>query len=484
MARAEFPEKSSQTLGEFWLPTNAEHRVAGILTVDGTNVRLDMNPELTPMFEIQNTSPGRGTVKTVDEPDDIVVLGSIPAQPLKVTLWDASTSYQNQVGGFFAIGRHPSASRQGMNATWCIAGEHLPDPRTPLHGARPDVTNLAEWARIPAISTTFHPDDRLKLDWHLNLRNASIDTELRDRAGYLTFAPSATHRPPDLRGLHVATTSVLELEFFNGWTLEEIAERALQPLSDLMTLLSGKPCVVRSLDVWADRWCSVHGHQIDPAGPETAGDLLFTRPHVGPDFLPRWLEVHRRTTPVPQILAAVIRNDFPTVESDALSLATAVEALHRTLAPEARRFSVGQIDESLTAVANSAMPREVADAVAAALRQYLYEYSYPQRVGALADPVASSVPDCIGHLGRWKREVVNQRVALAHGLGQRDLGRERIRQMHSLNQSLHWMLTLRLLIEADVDGAVLAAAVKQSERFRDQRRNWIHSWPRIFSKPA
>lgn len=483
MARAEFPGESSQTLGQFWLPTNDAHQVPGLLSIEGADIRLDLSPELTPMFEVQYISPGRGSVRTVDEPDDIVVLGSIPARPLKVTLWDATTTSHNQVGGFFLMGRQPGASRQSMKATWCVAGEHL-DPRTPLHGARPDVTNLAEWARIPALSTTVYPDDRLKLDWHLNLRNASLDTELSDGAGYLTLAPSATHRPPGLRGLHVVTTSVLEFEFFDGWTLEEIAERALQPLSDLMTLLSGKPCVVRSLDVWANTWCSVHGHQIDPSGPEAAGDLLFTRPHVGLDFLTRWLEVHRRTAPVPQILAAVIRNDFPTVESDALSLATAVEAMHRILDPGARRFSVEQIDDSLTAVANSGMPPNVADTVATALRQYLYEYSYPQRVGALAEPVASAVPNCTGHLGRWKREVVDQRVALAHGLGQRDLGRERIRQMHSLNQSLHWMLTLRLLIEAGVEGAVLAAAVEQSERFRDQHKNWIHSWPRIFSKPA
>ncbi|MCW2519107.1 MAG: hypothetical protein JWR46_1726 [Mycobacterium sp.] len=263
-----------------------------------------------------------------------------------------------------------------------VVGDHLSDPNTLLYGVRPDVTNLAEWARIPALSTTVYPHDRLKLDWHMNVRDMSLDSEVVGGAGYLTLTPSASHRPPDLRGLNVTTTSQLEIELFKGWSLAEIAVRVLHPLADLMTLLSGKPCVIRSLDVWADSWCSVHGYQINPTGPETAGELLFTRPDLNLNFLSQWLDIHQRTTPVPQILAAVIRNDFPTVEADALSLATAVEALHRTLAPGGRRFSVEQIDESLTGVAASDIPLEVANTLNMALRQYWHEYSYPQRVKA------------------------------------------------------------------------------------------------------
>ena len=120
-----------------------------------------------------------------------------------------------------------------------------PIPILRLYGVRPDVTNLAEWDRIPGLSTTVYLHDRLKLDWHLNVRGMSLDSELTGGAGYLTLTPSASHRPPDLRGLHVTTTSQLELELFHGWSLAEIAVRVLHPLADLMTPLSGKPCVIR-----------------------------------------------------------------------------------------------------------------------------------------------------------------------------------------------------------------------------------------------
>ncbi|MGB3485954.1 MAG: hypothetical protein WBB07_27505 [Mycobacterium sp.] len=380
MRTGDFPSTTSQTLGQFWVPSSEDSTVPGILEIDGPDVQLQVSPELTPMFTIEKTGPGSSTVKIVDEPDDMAILGSIPLRPLKVTLWDAYTAAHNQIGGPFLAQRGRGTSRQTLRATWCVVGNHLPDPNTPLYGARPEVTNLTEWAQISPLSITVHPGDNLKLDWHMNLRNKSQDVELPNGAGYLTLSPSAVTNRPNLRGLHVTTTCQLEIELIHGWSLRDITVRVAQPLADLMTLLSGKPCVTRSLDVWADTWCSVHGYQIDPSGAESAGELFFTRPQVHPEFLPRWLELHHRLTPVPQILAAVVRNEFPTVEADALSLATAVESLHRALEPGARRFTSEHINESLSAIEESTMPKNVAHAVSTALRQYLYEYSYPQRV--------------------------------------------------------------------------------------------------------
>lgn len=481
MVSNNFPVQTTSSLGQFWIPNCSDSPVTGTLEVDGTEVRLEVSPGLTPRFSIESTGSGRAVVKAHEDPDDMVVFGSIPLRPSKITLWDAYTTHRRSVGWPSFGGRKTDPSMQRLAATWCVVGEHLPDPDVPLQGIRPDVTNLAEWAAIPSLSTTIYLDDRLKLDWHMDLRGKSLDAELAGGAGYVTLGPSALHRPPDIRGFHVKTTSQLEFELFRGWSIADVGVRVLNPLADLMTLISGKPCSIRSLDVWAGEWCSVHGYRVDPSAPETAGELLFTRPEVGLEFLPRWLEIHRRTTPVPQILAAVIRNEFPTVESDALSLATAVEALHRTLYPDARRFSIEQIGASLSAVASSDIPPEVAESFSSALQNYWHESSYPQRVAALAGPVAQAVPTCVGRLGRWKKEVVDQRIALAHGLGQNGLNSERLRQMLALNQSLHWMLTLRLLIEAGVEDAVLASATERSERFSNQCANWEHEWPRIFA---
>jgi ApeA N-terminal domain 1 len=372
-------------------------------------------------------------------------------------------------------------SAQRLAATWCLVGDHLPNPDTKFFGVRADVTNLAEWASMPVISTTFYPDNQYKRSWHVDVSGQSLDAELSDAGGYLTLCPSATTSWPTIRGFSVTTSSQFEVELIHGWTLGEALERAVLPLADLMVILTGTTCAVRSFDLWAGEWCSVHGHRIDPDGPTTAGDFLLTREQVGLDFLARWLDLHYRTTPVPQILAAIIRNEFPTVEAEALSLATAVEALHRTLFPNVRRFSEDEIEASLTALDASEIPGGVADTLASALRQYWHEYSYPKRVRALAEPVADAVPACIGRLGRWKNEVVEQRIALAHGIGHGRLAADQVLRMSTLNRSLLWMLTLRLLLEAGVDPSVLAGATAGSERFESDCGHWTLHWPDVFA---
>lgn len=196
-----------------------------MLSIDGSRVRLQVSPELTPMFQAKHTQAGHGDITAAEDADDMVILGSIPVRPNKVTLWGGYTSSRSHTGGMFFPGESSSLSRQDIEATWCVVGGHFPNPKTAFHGIRPDVTNLAEWARIPAISTTFYPRDRLKLDWHLNVRNLSLDTELQDGAGYLTLVPAASHKPPDLRGLRVTTTSQLEVELHHGWSLPDIAVR-------------------------------------------------------------------------------------------------------------------------------------------------------------------------------------------------------------------------------------------------------------------
>ncbi|YCU57211.1 hypothetical protein ACRYGV_21465 [Mycobacteroides abscessus] len=132
MTNAEFPCKTAQSLGIFWLPDAEESPVPGMISVDGTNVHLEVSPEITPMFSIENTGPGRAAVKLSDEPDDMVVLGSIPMKPRKVTLWDAQTTHQTQLGGLFFAGKDAGPSRQGLKATWCVAGQHLPIQTRPF----------------------------------------------------------------------------------------------------------------------------------------------------------------------------------------------------------------------------------------------------------------------------------------------------------------------------------------------------------------
>jgi hypothetical protein len=60
------------------------------------------------------------------------------------------------------------------------------------------------------------------------------------------------------------------------------------------------------------------------------------------------------------------------------------------------------------------------------------------------------------------------------------LGREQVLRMSTLNQSVRWMLTLRLLLLAGAGPKLLAEATDRSERFNEDIAQCREHWPRVF----
>lgn len=281
----DFPSKEGRTLGRFWLPGAESRKVTGTVEVDGSTVRLEVTPGLTPFHTFEPLSSGGWAIRSTEDPADMVVLGEIPVRPRLVTLWDAYTSHRHAVGLPSPFDTDSMPAVQEMKATWCLVGAHLADPECRFFGVRPDVTNLAEWAWQPTVKQTIYLDNRLRQDWHLDLAGKSVDAELADGAGYITLGPAASLSLPGIRGFAVKTSSQLEIELVNGWTMPEVVTRALLPLADLMTILSGASCVVRSLDVWAGEWCSAQAIRLILTGlllqasyysPSHRSDLIFS----------------------------------------------------------------------------------------------------------------------------------------------------------------------------------------------------------------
>ena len=127
MTTGDFPLKRSRTLGQFWMPSAANHPVTGTLEVEGSEIRLEVTPGLTPMHSFESVGPGNWSVRAMDDPTDMVVLGSIPLRPQLVTVWDAYTTSRRAMGLPTPLGDEgPNA--HGMMATWLIVGAHYPDP--------------------------------------------------------------------------------------------------------------------------------------------------------------------------------------------------------------------------------------------------------------------------------------------------------------------------------------------------------------------
>lgn len=90
--------------------------------------------------------------------------------------------------------------------------------------------------------------------------------------------------------------------------------------------------------------------------------------------------------------------------------------LHRRLNPNERRWSAEIVEAGLSGLGEATLPSEVQEAPKQALRQYLFEPSFPVRMEALAGRVGEVLPGCVGRVSGWKRAVTDQQNALAHGL--------------------------------------------------------------------
>lgn len=474
-----FPLDPTSCLGQFWQPQDPVDQRTGVVRVEGTQVELEVSPALTPSYVFTPLGGGTTAISHADDPPDMVVLGSVSESPSLLSLWGVRTRRRHSIGLPFPGQQQPESHL--LTAEWCILKSHLPDPAMRFHGIRADFGNLTQWARLPGITWNYVVGSHKMLWSYEDVDH--LDAQLSSGEGYVTLGSGLSFSFPDLHGARQSTSADLEVELNAGWTLSDCFRRFTIPVATGLTLLSGKRCSLRTLSVWSqdnDTWNSVHGRNVEPDTPIASGELLLDREQMGLDFITRWLAVCERITPVPQILAAVVTGEMPTVEAEALALVTAVEALHRTLAPGARRFTQAEVEEAMDGLAAASMPAEVRKSFIDALRNWWPEYSYPMRIRALAEPVAAAVPQCVGRLNRWKNAVVEQRVSLAHGISSGGDRTESLVKMHALNLSIRWMLLVRLLLLAGVTPELLKAATDQSERFRQEREVWQTHWPTVF----
>ncbi|MGY1965519.1 ApeA N-terminal domain 1-containing protein [Nocardia gipuzkoensis] len=485
MSFPKFPSSSSESLGQFGIVDSDENlqgrERTGVVRIDGQRVELEVSPEITPSIDWVEQEDGSwaGTSPS-SEPADFVVLGTLAMSPGQTTLWGANTVARRTLG--FARPGKDSAGSQRIRASWCLVGECIADPTRLFQELTIEVTNLHEWGGLSGVRHTFPREGGGPRTWQLDMPD-SVSAPLQTGDGELSLVPIATMSSPSMSGFSVTANSRVVVKAYSaGWTLRTALSEVVLPLEALMTILSGTRCQVKALTLSDDDVSAeVYGRHIEPSAPKTAGDLLLTRRGAGIELLTRWLELSKKVAPVPEIIAAAYSGEFQTIDTEALSLATAAEALHRLLHPDEMRFEPDEIEAAKAAVSATEMPSHIKGSLISALGTYWAEKSYPQRIKQLAEPVAEAVPECIGKLNKWKSEIVQQRVSLAHGIsGDEPRTPDDLLKMYSLTRSLRWMLTLRLLLAAGVGPDQLHAAVQGSERFASDARQWKRDWPTIY----
>lgn len=484
VAFEKFPDPTAESIGQFQVVDSdgegQSPQRTGVLRFSENRVSLEISPGFTPTVKwTERPSGGWVGSHNDSEPARFVVLGSLAVTPSAVTLWGARTTRRRSIG--FAKPDEEAPGNHEMRTDWCLVGDHVPDETQLFGEIRVEVTNLHDWAGIPTTTHTIPKSGSGPRGFSVDLPDAP-QADLINPSGQVRLIPSATISPPAFDGFKVSTNTVAAFNINGGLALTDTLSRIATPIASLMTLLSGAESSVRRLELAeGDISVNVLGYQIDAEAPKSAGELFLSRGDVGDEFLPRWLELAPRVSPVPQILAAAWSGEFASVDTEALTLATAAEMLHRRLYPNAKRFSESQIERAVEALRDMAVEEPVKESLLNALGTWWADKSYPQRLKEIAEPVAEAVPSAVGKIGRWKEAVRAQRVAGAHGLGEEESGpTPDILDVHALNQSLRWVLKFRLLLEAGVAPEQLAAAAQRSQRYEAAVRQWNDRLPHIF----
>jgi len=493
-----FPDQVAETIGQFQVvsrsPTDGRTeqvdmpRRTGVLRFHDNSVELEVSPGFNPVVSWARRGPGSWAGEPPEEriTDGAVVLGAVARQPGEVSLWGVR-SISRQLLGFPSPLQEEQRSREVLAADWCLVGALLSSDETEFNTVELDVTGLHSFAGMPSIHVEMSERGRVPMSFVYDPPDAATGTTSTPIPGEVRFAPRATL--PTLGGpdISVTTDTRLMMYFDGALPLPVVMSDVSIPITTLLTILHGAECRVRRLNVStpAGDSADVYGHIVDLAAPrDAAGDVLTTLGRAGgADFIGRWLDLAKRTSPVPQILAAAYSGEFATIEAEALYLCTAAETLHRRLNPDERRWTAETAAEGISGLAEATMPDEVRQALTQALGQYLLEPSFPMRIEALATRVGAVLPGCVGRVNRWKRAVTDQRNALAHGLPPQGSGID-LTRMYAISRSLRWVLTVYLLLEAGAPAEQLAESTQANERYERDWRNWRRVWPRVFADPV
>jgi hypothetical protein len=489
-----FPDQVAETIGQFQVvsrsPTEGGTRQVdlprrtGVLRFQDNAVELEVSPAFNPVVSWTQRGPGSWAGGPPEErfTDGAVVLGAVARQPGKVSLWEVR-SVSRQLLGFPSPQQEEQRSREVLAADWCLVGALLSSAETEFNAVEMNVTGLHSFADMPSVHLEMSEWGRTPMSFVYDPPDAATGSTSTPIPGEVRFDPVATLPAFGGPDISVTTDTRLVMSFEGAIPLPVVVSEVSIPITSLLTILHGADCRLRRLNVStpAGDSADVYGHIVDLTAPRDADkEILTTLSRTGgADFIGRWLDLAKRTSPVPQILAAAYSGEFATVEAEALYLCTAAETLHRRLNPDKRRWSAEIVEEGMSGLAQAEMSDEVRQALTQALSQYLFEPSFPMRIEALATCVSAVVPGCVGRVNRWKSAVTEQRNALAHGLPPEGSGID-LTRMHAISRSLRWVLTAYLLLEAGAPGKRLAESIQADGRYERDWRNWCRVWPKVF----
>jgi len=407
--------------GRFWLPDASQETVGGWLNATSRWPHVTLADPLTPaMRETErSTDPeGRTTITSVPADDDIdpdacTVHGHLRRGPRRITLVNATSAGRSMVLG----GRGADRGEQRLRADYALLGGHVDGADALFDQARLHLGHLDEWARLPGVSTTVAVDGS-----HVQIEYTDPDGERAKVPGLgdLVLTTVVTMPNPSVRGANLVRRAELRLELADPLTSEEIWQRFVAPAATLLSLCADRDSNVVSLQLrpgpdepWLQvRHPMIHNTSPDPGDHNVSHEILFPREVVTLDHAAQWLTQAPALSPIPGMVAAIRTGSDRTLANELLDLATAAEGLHRRLPDQTRAITRSQA-RSARRAARDAVDSTMRDRVNDALG-HLDDPTYAERLRAVTDLAAVSIPEALGDRELWEQRIKQVRNGFAH----------------------------------------------------------------------
>lgn len=300
-----------------------------------------------------------------------------------------------------------------------------------------------------------------------------------------------TERSVGLNRIELTSTECFYIELSERRSLEELMYKYIRPLRYLITLATATDCGIH--DLWVADTKTLeedrHGYFEVHLWKSKPEDL--TRRVVNPnmrfslhsdirrptfpfeDMVPRWFQISEKYGPALDLIFS-LRTSVGYLESKVFAIASALEAVHQKLFPEAGKRTPEQNMrlQEILGCAPSAHVEWLRKALANS-----HQPSYSQRVRELLNYAGEPMARTISKLNEWVILVANARNGIAHARGVND---DEIVRTINLMRSIQMLAEALLLKELGLTASEFMWLAEHDFEWRAVRPGLVDSYPHIF----
>ncbi|MEU3664487.1 HEPN domain-containing protein [Streptomyces sp. NPDC032940] len=401
-------------VGQWWLPQDPEQVMHGSLEIELNH------PELA-VYE--NISSGQSSIA---KRSPSVIHGR--CMGVGVTLLDAFYTSGSRI----SHGRGEETQNRFVANTALIGHDVLNEGECRFNRAYFRLYNLDQWANRVAYK---HSDGMVEaLDLPSLVANipgceVSLRRVTTSHLGLLTDAGFTSHE-------------LIELKIEERVALEDLEQRFIRPLEQLLTLATGRHCEAFSLQVgnydetkeWRETWPvklyhvrRKRGDQEQPGKPMIREHMRFgmNSSHFPPNVefgvvVPNWYAQQARLASACDWIFSLRSEVGGYLQQQMFTIASAIEALHRGLNPHYEEKT--EEDRARNRVILSAVKKEAPDhhGWLASVIQYGHRKSYVFRGRELLQFTDHFMADIVGDEEKWIQAVRRVRDGIGHVLNSND----------------------------------------------------------------